>query len=138
MKSGPRRVPLLPFSSFVDSLSKERETERKREKKKTRKIKHSGIYGFSMVCRWKTISKRDNHCSHPPFFRLYASTRAPSSFSSPFSFILLLFFFIIIILLFLLHRFFLAAAFILFHAKHLIRIYRRVRMLFLGRFRIGK
>ena len=80
-----------------------------------------------MVCRRKTISRQDNHCSHPPFFRWYASTLALAlfspiflSFSLYYPFFLLSFFrsfFPSLAFFFFLH-------FIVLHAERSIRIYR--------------
>lgn len=85
MKSGPRRVPLLPLSSFVVPSSrikkKKRKRKNRRKREKSKKGERTVVYGFSMVCRRKTISRQDNHCSHPPFFRWYASTLVLALFS---------------------------------------------------------
>ena len=87
MKSGPRRVPLLPLSSFVvpsSRIKKKKKKNKKRNRRKREKSKkgeRTVVYGFPMVCRRKTISRQDNHCSHPPFFRWYASTLALALFS---------------------------------------------------------
>ena len=133
MKSGPCRVPLLPLSSFVVPSSRIKKKKKKKKKRNRRKREKSKkgertvVYGFPMVCRRKTISRQDNHCSHPPFFRWYASTLALAlfspiflSFSLYYPFFLLSFFrsfFPSLAFFFFLH-------FIVLHAERSIRIYR--------------